>query len=122
MAITLMQLAPGLAVVQIPLSLSQDLGRLSQKRTAQAATAGNIPADTLPVAGSGRTAAYEWEERELDIPLIDGGIAAIHAPSCYLGRGLQASLNGSSPEWKDSASWGCLAVQGAYLQPATWVA
>ena len=122
MAITLMQLTPGLAVVQTPLTLALDLGRSSQKRAAQEGAASNIPADTLPVAGQDQTVADGWEGRELDIPLIDGGITPTATSPLYLGRGLQASLNAGSPAWKDSASWGCSAVRGAFLQPATWVA
>jgi hypothetical protein len=122
MAIILMQLTPGLAAVQIPLSLFQDLGAPSERRATQEGAASNISTDTLPVSGPDQTVDYRWEGRELDIPLIDGGIASNNAPSCFLGRGLQASLSAGSPAWKDSASWGCSAVRGAFLQPATWVA
>jgi len=122
MAITLMQLTHGLAAVQIPLSLSQNLGRLSQKRAAQEGAAGNIPADTLPVAGQDQTVAYGWKGHELDFRIIDGGIIPNNAPPLYFGWGLRASLSGGSPAWRGSAAWGCSAVRGAFLQPATWVA
>jgi hypothetical protein len=122
MPITPMQLTPGLAVVQIPLSLSQNLGRLSQKYAAQDGAAGNIPADTFPVAGQDQTVAYGWDGREVDLSLIDVGITPNNSPRLYFGRGLQASFNAGSPAWKDSASWGCSAVRGAGLQPATWIA
>lgn len=107
MPITLMQLAPGLAAVQIPLSLSQDLGRRSQKYAAQDGTTGNIPADTLPVAGQDQTVAYGWDGREVDFSLIEGGITPNNAPRLYFGLGLQASFDAGSPAWKDSAAWGC---------------
>jgi len=116
-----MQLTPGLAVVQTPLSLFQNLGRLSQKRAAPEDAAGNIPADTLPVADQDQNVAYGWDGLDLDVRIIDGGIILNNASPLYMGRGIQASLSGGSPAWRDSAAWGCSAVRGAFLQPATWV-
>ena len=114
MPITLIQLTP--------FRLALDLARLSPQRTAQDGTTSNIPADILPVAGTDQIAGYSWEGCELDIPVLNGSITSNNAPPLYVGQGLQTSLSSGSPAWTESASWGCSAVRGSFLQPATWVA
>jgi hypothetical protein len=122
MAITLMKPTPGLAAVQIPLSLCQNLDRLSHQYAAQDGATSNIPADTLPAGGEDQGPTYGWDGQGLDFSLIDGGMTPNKAPAFYFIPGLQASIGGGSPAWKDSASWGCSAARGTFQQPAAWVA